>query len=193
MYVIRSSDLVTWQRLEAPSGNSFCHGMVSLAQSLYFLTRHKDEENTRLYRLADSYRCSSETSPWIQLKPACPSVQWVPAIAGVGHRIITAGGQDQNNSTTTVMEYNLEKHCWSTAGLPALPEPAQQQSAVILDDHLHLLGGLHFGNDGQVSDSQSASVNSIEIKAGTLSGDWRRNSHQLHTERAVRVGFLTRS
>ena len=173
-YFIRSSDLVTWQRLEAPSGVVHGCGMVSLGHSLYFLTPHQDETNTRIYRLADSYRCSSETSPWIQLQPACPSAQQFPARPGVGHRIITAGGRHQNISTTTVVEYNVEKQCWLTVGLPALPEPAQQQHAAILDDNLHLLGGLSHVQDGQLSDRQSVSVFSIEIKAGRLSGDWHR-------------------
>ena len=169
-YLIRSSDLANWQRLEAPPQARCCNGMVSLGQSLYFINQPQGSHTAVIYRLTAAYRHSSETTPWIPLPQACPSIQYFPACAGVGHRIITAGGEGENGSITTTMEYDLENQCWHTSGLPSLPKPALQQHAVIVDDHLHLLGGICLDQDGQVSPIKSALT--VEIGSGRLSGDW---------------------
>ena len=174
-YLIRSSDLVNWQRLETPTQARFCNGMVSLGKSLYFIPSSPGSQPTVIYRLTASHRRSSKATPWIQLPEACPSIMNVPAWAGwagVGHRIIAAGGQGVNGSMATTMEYDLESQCWHNSGLPSLPEPAQQQEAVVLDDHLHLLGGQYVGQNGHVSGIQSAL--SMEIGTRRSSGEWQK-------------------
>lgn len=147
--MFRTSDGRQFEELNAPPNTHCCHGLLSAANRLFFLSfplkTHDWQQHNVIFELVCAALPGDEVE-WKMLKNSrCPVPRRYPAFfAQPGQSsLVLAGGHDFDTCLPVVSEYCLRTMSWLNASTwPALPTPVEQQDAVVIGSLVHLLGGV---------------------------------------------------
>ena len=194
-FIKRSQDLVSWEELPCPISTMEPSQLLSHRGKLYCLG--KSERSARdgssscrvLFQLNDSMSTASAHIP-----PQCPgstSVVWqqlpsgqsltridLSAWFGVGDSLLLAGGVcgHQVNTSRVVHEYSISRGKWVMPSTwPDLEQPRQSHRSVVLDDAVHLIGGLRISFQSGDAVKFSPEIQTMKIADGGRGVGWKTN------------------